>query len=1021
MRGGLVALSVVAPVAWLTVVPAAGALDHGETVHRRAPGAETPLARDTTPEPAPDTASVPETDTIPPVADTLPPAADTLPPSSDTVPAGARDTLRAGADTLPEDSLRLDVGERREELAGGEFPSRDSVFQRLLDLPGFHIIEYRGEEVELQVPERVIRLREAAQVNYGPDALTADTVVYQGDARFLRARGQIELLGPRGEAVTSDSTLLYDVSGRRGTILDARTRFSARGTSWFVRGDAVPVGQDTLYADPGSFTSCELEQPHYSFTAGQVKLVNERVIVAWPVVMYVGRVPVAWLPFFAQDIRPDRRSGILPPRFGFNDVVKTSDNFSRQINDFGYYWAISEFMDAEATVDWFSGNHVALNGRFRYDFMKKFIDGSALVRRSWGNNQKSLRVEWDHTQELAPDTRLDISAEFLQNRQTFQDRSFDDPTDQTQTIDSDVAFSHKLDFASLDASARRRQFLGDGKETFTFPSLSLNFSPVTLFPAPRNRAGLFDNITWNGSLRVNRTTDQEPGRTDTERRSMQASSSFRVGDLSLSSSGNLRQNIRTPEDSLGNDLSDEQETRLDWNSSASYRVELMGNTSFRPRAQLSSFLFRSDSTAGDFVSGPLRLDVGANLTTDLFGFLPGFGPFQQIRHRISPRVDWRYSPAARLSERAKEIPDFPARSGRARNRLTVSLQQTFEAKLKPRASERPPARGRRAPPRTGERRLPSDTVPGGPEPAAPDTAGGGADAAGAASDTVPAAPDTTAAEDAAARGDTVAAGGESVQADTTEAGARGDGRDRRGRGRERREARKLTLLSVNTSPLEFDFERRKENLPVLATEQITANVNSDLLRGLGLNMSFDLFEGTGEDRDFDPFLTRVGTSFSFRSGTSLGDIIGLGATGAGRQFAGSGRRRRRPARGGQPFSRELSDSFRDVQGGGPWSVSLRYSLFRGRPSEGGQEERQTLNGTLRLEPTPNWSIWWDTQYSISDGEFGQHSLRLERDLHHWWLVFRFVQMPSGNLLFDVMLQLRDAPELKIPYDIRTQG
>ena len=408
---------------------------------------------------------------------------------------------------------------------------------------------------------------------------------------------------------------------------------------------------------------------------------------------------------------------------------------------------------------------------------------------------------------------------------------------------------------------------------------------------------------------------------------------------------------------------------MDWSSSLDYQLELMGSTTLRPTADVRGALFRSDSTGGDFVSAPTRASFGANLSTDLYGFFPGIGPFTQFRHRISPQVSWRYSPEVTTDPELAAIPGFPQASGSAQNRLSVSLSQSIEAKMGPES----PAAG--------------DTVTGvGANPAAEATA----------RDTMP-------------PSDTASAGGRGQAPGTAGTSAVGGTR------------RKVTLLSLSTSSLEFDFERAKEDLPTLVTEQMSANVNSDLLRGLSLNMTYDLFEGTGNERRFSPVLTQLGTSFSFRSGTGLGQIFGLGGgAGGGRTQTFPSTRSRdqftNPAYRREDDRRGIPEGSR---GSGPWDLSLRYSLSRSRPGEGGRES-QNLSGTLRLEPTPNWSIWWDTSYNFTAGEFGQHTLELERDLHRWRATFRFIKSPNGNFLFDVMVQLTDAPDLKVEYDQRTQ-
>ena len=97
----------------------------------------------------------------------------------------------------------------------------------------------------------------------------------------------------------------YDTCRRRGIVNDALTNFTEGSTVWFLRGN---VAQDSsssrIYAGSSEITSCDLPTPHYHFSAREMKWVSKNVLVARPVVLYVRDVPILWLPFIFQDVRP---------------------------------------------------------------------------------------------------------------------------------------------------------------------------------------------------------------------------------------------------------------------------------------------------------------------------------------------------------------------------------------------------------------------------------------------------------------------------------------------------------------------------------------------------------------------------------------------------------------------------------------------------------------------------------------------------------------------------------------------
>lgn len=930
-------------------------------------------------------------------------AADTLVAPADTLPAA--DSLVAPGDTVEgagPDSAGPSVEEVRAGLAGGAFPEKDSVFRSLAERPGYRTVEYRAREVVLEVPDRVVRLRDSAQVNYGDAALLADSILYRSRLQFMVARGDIGLVSPGQRELTTDSTLYYDVSKLKGTVFDAHTSFAQGGTTWNVTGDAIPVGRNTLYVETGTFTSCTLEHPHYYFKANQIKMVSQDVLVAWPVVFYISDVPVFWLPFFAQDIRPDRRSGILPPRFGFNTVVALGNQPNRQVTDGGFYWAINRFMDASFTADWYSGRWSTVTGDFRYRVLKKFLSGNVSVSRTFSHQPSqadNLRVRFNHDQRLTPETRIRADGQYVQSETGLRERSFDQ-SELTQTIESNIGIQHQADFASISLSARRNQYLSrDGKVDLTLPSLNVSFSPVTLFEAPRGRGGLFNNMTWRGSGSFNREQTTRDIGDDRYATSGNMNQSLSLGRLSISSTGSFRQTeldrfrVIPPEDSASADtafvtLDRTLESTVDWSSSASFQVSLMGSTTLSPTVDVAGGWFRARTppdtvrgdtvpdTDGSFVQTPTRFSAGANLSTDLYGFFPGFGSFERIRHKISPRFQWRYRPAVTLEDSSlAAIPSFPGGTGAAQNELSISLNQTFEAKVKG---------GRSESRKEGEGRAPGDTL-------------------GAPGDTLPARSDSL----AGAPGDTLGVAGDSLGvAAGRRAGADG-GRGGSAAGQER----KVTLLSIRSDPLRFDFERAKEGEPVLVTDSWGNSVSSDLLRGLSLTITQDLFAGTGPEREFKPIVTGVTASFSLSSGQGLRDIFGLGGTGGGGGFRNS----RSVARQGEFGGREGPGATGPV---GQWNLGLSYSLRRSRDGDSGfgGGESQSLSWNLSLNPTPNWSMRWSTGYNVTNSEFTHQNVSLTRDLHRWRAEFDFRKTSTGNFAFSILVRLMDAPELRIPYE-----
>jgi hypothetical protein len=257
------------------------------------------------------------------------------------------------------------------------------------------------------------------------------------------------------------------------------------------------------------------------------------------------------------------------------------------------------------------------------------------------------------------------------------------------------------------------------------------------------------------------------------------------------------------------------------------------------------------------------------------------------------------------------------------------------------------------------------------------------------------------------------------------------------------QARKVKLLSIQTSQISYDFEQAKQpGRTGWRTQTIRNGFTSDLLRGLTISTVHDLWAGTvGNDTTrFDPFLTSVSARFSL-SGTTIANLFALitGAEtrpdtdqppGAEDDLEDRGEddllqpvgTATAPPRGLDPAIDRLGSRPRRGRG---LTIGVTYDDQRRRPVEGAETQAatSTTNRTLGLQfgfsPTTNWSVSWNTQYNLTTDEFGQHVVRFDRDMHRWRATFAFVKAPNGNFAFNFFVSLTDQPEIKFQYDQRS--
>lgn len=570
-----------------------------------------------------------------------------------------------------------------------------------MERAGYRPVLYRGDTLRFSSQQPTIHIHHRANIEEPNQQLFAeDSVVYNSETGFFIAYGESRLVNADGRDVVSPAGPLYYHTGRDvGTLVGGRTQWEV----WNVAGDFTIEGGDTLWVRGGHFTSCDLPEPHYRFESDRIKLVMGHIVVAWPVRLYFGDVPVFWFPFIAQDIRRGRHSGILTLRFGINDIVRNSSRHNRHISNIGYYWAISDYMDAQLGLDWWSDTWTRLDGFYRYRWRQRFLDGRLGYSHFFlPGGSRELSLAWDHSQQFGERTNLRASVQYVSSTTFQREREFN-PERLTQQIRSNIGLTRRFNWGQLVLSGQRVQPITQGEATTTtLPQASLTLSPIQLTPARSPlTARWYNGLTWTGSSSFSRqTTDQAtlPDEVDTR---ASLSSSFTLRELRWGSNASLSEDVTDKPDTLrvdttfvGSDttltpviIGDEVRVgRVDWQSSLGYRLRLIGSTSLTPQVNLSGAFFRSNETNLDYLAGPTRASVSANLNSDVYGFFPGVGPLERIRHKFSPNFTWNYAPEVQPSERLQGLRGFSAAEIAERHTLNVGLNQTFEAKLKPRAT-----------------------------------------------------------------------------------------------------------------------------------------------------------------------------------------------------------------------------------------------------------------------------------------------------------------------------------------------
>ena len=971
----------------------------------------------------------------------------------DTLRRTPADTSKAARDSVAADSAKREIVKWAES---------DPVIDSLLARPGYTVTRFQGRSVTFDAGRKILTLirDDSARAAIGRDQtiMVSDTIIYDDSSKIVRARGAENVLRDpaRGGAdVVSRGTMYYNTTERRGTVGYVRTTVES-GQKYFVDAQSAGFANDStgeeaaFFGRSGTITTCDDSIPHYHFSSRELKMVKGKLAVGRPGVLYIYDVPVFWLPFFFQDARSGRRSGMLAPRVGVSEIVRNGPLYRRTVENLGYYFNIDDYQDIQGWVDWRSGANIdprnpndfgftRYNLQWRYNWLRRFLNGSAGASfQTLTDGSTNTNVQLTHQQRFSRKTNFNTSINYVSNTLVQRTTAFN-PFAALATFRSSANYSTAVGPFSVALGANRTQYTGRPQVDQTLPTLSINSAPIT--------AGTW--LTWSPTLTASETrnTNQQAGGQSAIRYftnvSGQADSmaqalnrrnttmafntplelfGFRLDNaFDVTDAANTGTQQKTIEEILdrGSGVRDTvqsvrfydgfTETRIDWRTSFSLPSFSRGKWNVAPSIQFANvdpgpFWVRSTLSGGRFVAQSKRPSVNLSIAPTLFGFFPGIGPVSRIRHSISPTIAWSVAPRGKVSEEyLQAINQFSRGYNGAlpQNMVSMSLNQNIEVKL----------------------RAPADSAP--------------------------------------------------------DAG------------------RKVRALSIQTDGLAYNFlqyqEIRKRAVDPSSVSKFAGltssnwglGLRSDFLPGFDFGARWSLFQGNpiSDTAVFKPYREEARATLRLDRTTGVVQWI--------TKLFGGGDFKPAPTNLTATDSMNLRNDQQTVQGvnrglngnqvrpgygaipsGQGWSVNLSYSSTRQRPPVGANliklppvEERcaALLNGntnplvlqecinrngnlegvdnnflfvgagspiiinppirSLQVQTsfniTPKWATQYSTTFDAVRGQFAAQTVSLQRELHDWRAIFNFTQAPNGNFAFSFFIALKAQPDLKFDFNQQT--
>ena len=493
-------------------------------------------------------------------------------------------------------------------------------------------IEYHAVDLIYDVESSTFNLNKDARLSFKTASLNADTILFNQESSVLVASGDPIIRETKNPSLAG-MRMKYNMKNKIGEVYYATTYQDNNQ----INGMEVKRLPDSrLFISRGDFSTCnDSTHQHYYFYGRRMVIKPKETITIRPVVLNIADVPVAVLPMVVAPLKSGRKSGLLTPKFGGDQV---QGYYMRNI---GFYYAPNDYMDATIKGDLIEGEQArfektTLTGEVRYR-IRYLLDGnisytSYLKEFDFANS--GYDISFAHNQNLTPDAKhtLSGSGSFVSSQSVRQDNGLDAETILNQQANAQMTYAGRFGTnKNLTVKTQQQYNLVTGLIERQLPDIQYRQSgPLFEFETDEDEIAsepsFLEKFNYSFSNRANvytRTAEDTLANEDTTALYMGY-----TGNFSLDYSGSLFDVINiTPKASF-----DAFWTGRSWinpEDSLKYRK---ARTSFDP----------TESEYGEFA---YNHNYSLTADTKLYGiWVPEIGRFTGIRHVLSPSISYTYAP-----------------------------------------------------------------------------------------------------------------------------------------------------------------------------------------------------------------------------------------------------------------------------------------------------------------------------------------------------------------------------------------
>ncbi|WP_142686534.1 putative LPS assembly protein LptD [Chitinophaga polysaccharea] len=395
------------------------------------------------------------------------------------IPHTASVTAMETLDSLPADTLPV--------------ASPDSI-----DAP----IHYKAKDsIVMQIPKKRILLYGSGDTKYKETNITAERISFDQENGMVQATKVTDTAGKtigrpvmtdNGQSFESD-TMLFNITSRKAKIYNTR---SVYGEGYITSQQSKRLADNTIFGFKNTFTTCDLDTPHFQFRARRIKVIPDKLVISGPANLEIEGIPTPlFIPFAIFPITQGQRSGILPPQY----VVNQQKGIG--LENGGYYIGLGDHFDLTMRGDVYSYGSWSLTASPTYRKRYKYNGGLNLsfantrfgdpAVKSEFSTSKDFRVTWNHSMDSKARPGVNFGAAVNFGTSSYNKYNvYDYNTRVNNNIGSSITFSKTWQGKpyNLTMGLNHSQNLSTRDVSISFPDAT--FTVNTIYPfQPKEMVG----------------------------------------------------------------------------------------------------------------------------------------------------------------------------------------------------------------------------------------------------------------------------------------------------------------------------------------------------------------------------------------------------------------------------------------------------------------------------------------------------------------------------------------------------